>query len=508
MDGSSRGHWIDAFLKALNLKRNKVPGKGSCLFGSIAKGLNALGKVTPQSSKQYTSASVRQTMHQWVQSNPTFVFTPDHPPVWVWYLNEFYQEDDDAIKWGPIKAKAFFTEAFAFTAAALSLSPMKKEDPVSIDISQITNRRLHTVEMQSAFVHRLFTLLMQRLMDLKCWYGNSLELAGDLHDRIKIYLKLDISEVAVLSEELVVDFETVWKLFKWRCCICCCSASPAHKVNFGQVDAANMLVRLPGICDWKNLHQLVAPPVSGSSQGQVGSKLEESRQLANEYMDLAGGDNHSFHIRLRKSDSDVDKTFVIGVLLKTVSDFEKPVSIMRSRVTEKDLAELRFARDLMTNTEHNPAPEVQTARQALNTCITTLSVKHMLQHHKEFTKDRKWGGDLDLRVAAEVLRTCIKVHNVAATEDVNWDLSRQAKKLKRYTVTCTTETRSGTGKFPQVIQMILSEGHYDHVESISIPGPAKAPSPGATSRPEEEDKDESGEEHPPHSPQCSPEHYP
>ena len=63
--------------------------------------------------------------------------------------------------------------------------------------------------MQSAFVHRLFTLLMQRLMDLKCWHGNSLELAGDLHDRIKIYLKLDISEdqVAVLLEELVVDFE-------------------------------------------------------------------------------------------------------------------------------------------------------------------------------------------------------------------------------------------------------------------------------------------------------------
>ena len=129
----------------------------------------------------------------------------------------------------------------------------------------------------------------------------------------------------------------------------------------------------------------------------------------------------------------------------------------------------------MTNTEHNPVPEVQTARQALNTCIATLSVKHMLQHHKEFTKDRKWGGDLDLRVAAEVLRTCIKVHNVAATEDVNWDLSQQAKKLKRYTVTCTTETRSGTGKFPQVIQMILSEGHYDYVQSRSIPaGEAEA----------------------------------
>ena len=220
-------------------------------------------------------------------------------------------------------------------------------------------------------------------------------------------------------------------------------------------------------------------------------------------------DNGSFRILLLKTDCAVATKFVIDVLCETVSDFEKRADIMSCGVTEKDLAELSFAKDLMNCTEHNPVPEVQSARRALNECIVTLSVKHMLQHHRGRLTKQRWGGELDLRVAAEVFPTCIVVHKVLeVTEDVNCELGQQAKNLKKYTVTCMTTHHPGAAKSSQVIQIILNGNHYDHVESISIPGPAKAPLPGATSRPEEEDKDESGEEHPPHSPQCSPEHYP
>ena len=455
---SLRGDCIDAFLTALDLERHRVAAQGSCLFSSIAKGLNVLGKRTPKGT-QYNAKSVRQAMNQWVQSNPTFVLTPgEGGNVWARYLDEFYQEDDKTIAWSGMNVKPFFTNAFDFTAGALSLPKRKrkKNDPKDVVPGYISEikPRLCTDDMQQRdSTHSLFELLMQRLMDLKYWHGNSLTLAGELHDRIEIYLKLPIAEDQVAP---LLDLSKIWKLFQWRCCICCRPASPRQQVNLEQVEAASMLVRLPVIGNWKELHELL------SGQGQVESNLEDSRQLANEYMHLAA-DKGSFRILLLKTDCAVATKFVIDVLRETVSDFEKRADIMSCGVTEKDLAELSFAKDLMNGTEHNPVPEVQSARRALNECIVTLSVKHMLQHHRGLTKQR-WGGELDLRVAAEVFPTCIVVHKVLeVTEDVNCELGQQAKNLKKYTVTCMTTHHPGAAKFSQVIQIILNGNHYDYV---------------------------------------------
>ena len=458
VDVSLRGDCIDAFLTALDLERHRVAAQGSCLFGSIAKGLNVLGKRTPKGT-QYNAKSVRQAMHQWVQSNPTFVLTPgERGNVWAWYLDEFYQEDDNTIAWSGMNVKPFFTQAFDFMAGALSLPKSKKNDPTDVVPGYISKikPRLCTVDMQqSDSTHSLFELLMQRLMDQKYWHSNSLTLAGELHDRIEIYLKLCIAEDQVAP---LLDLSKIWKLFQWRCCICCRPASPTQQVNLEQVEAASMLVRLPVIGNWKELHELL------SGQGQVGSNLEDSRQLANDYMDLAAdNDNGSFRTLLLKTNCAVATKFVIDVLCETVSDFEKRADIMSCGVTENDLAELSFAKDLMNSTKHNPVPEVQSARRALNECIVTLSVKHMLQHHRGLTKQR-WGGELDLRVAAEVFPTCIVVHKVLeVTEDVNCELGQQAKNLKKYTVTCMTTHHPGAAKFSQVIQIILNGNHYDYV---------------------------------------------
>ena len=457
VDVSLRGDCIDAFLTALDLERHRVAAQGSCLFSSIAKGLNVLGKRTPKGT-QYNAKSVRQAMNQWVQSNPTFVLTPgEGGNVWARYLDEFYQEDDKTMAWSGMNVKTFFTKAFNFTAGALSLpKKSKKNDPTDVVpgyISKIKPRLCTDDMQQSDSTHSMFELLMQNLMDLKYWHGNSLTLAGELHDRIEIYLKLPIAEDQVAP---LLDLSKIWKLFQWRCCICCRPASPTQQVNLEQVEAASMLVRLPVIGNWKELHELL------SGQGQVGSNLEDSRQLANEYMHLAA-DKGSFRILLLKTDCAVATKFVIDVLRETVSDFEKRADIMSCGVTEKDLAELSFAKDLMNGTERNPVPEVQSARRALNECIVTLSVKHMLQHHRGLTKQR-WGGELDLRVAAEVFPTCIVVHKVLeVTEDVNCELGQQAKNLKKYTVTCMTTHHPGAAKFSQVIQIILNGNHYDYV---------------------------------------------